>query len=180
MGRPTLLTPELAQDIALRVRAGASLEVGAGSAGISTSALMRWLQVARALSRGDRSRRGLYLEFLEAIEKARHEAHMYALGTIRKAMDKHWQAAAWFLERRYPQEYGRAERVDLERILATMLFVMAQEVDDRSAVSRVAAKLVSALGLEIEPIPALAAGDDGAPVRRVVVVRAEPPADAVR
>ncbi len=153
MGRPTLLTAELAERIASAVRGGSSLAVAAAYAGIAESTLSKWLAVARALARGDDSlasqgdvgRSEEYLEFLERIEKARADAHVGALAVIRNAMageillDRNWKpvldeqglprrrpgewtAAAWFLERRYPQEYGRTERVDLERILATILF----------------------------------------------------------
>lgn len=31
---------------------------------------------------------------------------------IRKAFDKHWQAAAWFLERWFPEQYAAKSRVE--------------------------------------------------------------------
>ncbi len=95
-------------------------------------------------------------------------------------MDTEWQAAAWFLERRYSEMYGRTERVVLDRLVAMALVVIAQEVADRGALSRVAQRLVDAFGVEVPPVAALHAGADAAPARRVALIKAEPPADAVR
>lgn len=49
----------------------------------------------------------LYLEFYDTVKKAQLEAKMGALRNIRNAGKKSWQADAWFLERRYRQQFGR-------------------------------------------------------------------------
>lgn len=45
------------------------------------------------------------------IKKAETKYKAYLLQTIRKSAEtRDWKAAAWLLERKYPQEYGRVER----------------------------------------------------------------------
>lgn len=46
-----------------------------------------------------------------AIEKAEGEAE--ASHTAKVSADKSWQASAWWLERRHPDDYGRRDRVDV-------------------------------------------------------------------
>ena len=52
-------------------------------------------------------------EFSEAIKKARAEAVQGYLRTIKTAADNGtWQAAAWWLERVLPDQYGRKTTVE--------------------------------------------------------------------
>ena len=37
------------------------------------------------------------------------------IGLIQKAAEKTWQASAWWLERRYNEEYGKRERIDMKQ-----------------------------------------------------------------
>lgn len=53
-----------------------------------------------------------YPEFVDRVEKARGDTVVRALGVIQKAMPDSWQAAAWLLERRYPDEFGRRQRLE--------------------------------------------------------------------
>lgn len=48
-------------------------------------------------------------EFSDAIKKAEVECKAGRIVIILRAADKSWQAAAWFLERRYPAEFARKE-----------------------------------------------------------------------
>jgi hypothetical protein len=52
--------------------------------------------------------------FSDALEKAEADAKMAAIANIHQAGRKSWQASAWYLERRYADEFGRRERVDVE------------------------------------------------------------------
>ena len=45
--------------------------------------------------------------FSVAIKKAEAECKVARIATILKASEKSWQAAAWWLERRCPDEYSR-------------------------------------------------------------------------
>lgn len=52
-----------------------------------------------------------YLDFADAVQKARATVAVQCLAVIRTAGAKGtWQAAAWYLERTMPQKYGRYNR----------------------------------------------------------------------
>lgn len=50
----------------------------------------------------------------KAIDETKDRAKSIAIQAVFQAMDKNWQAAAWFLERSYPNEYGRKDRIDMD------------------------------------------------------------------
>lgn len=100
MPRPTKLTPKLQERIVGFVRAGAYVETAAAAAGISKETLYSWL------------RRGAadevpFAAFAEAVEEAQALAEMRDLALIGKAAETEWTAAAWRLERKFPDRYGR-------------------------------------------------------------------------
>lgn len=59
-------------------------------------------------------------EFTALIKKAESEMKERALKVINQAAQNgQWQAAAWLLERREPNEYGRQDRVRIEDVRGT-------------------------------------------------------------
>lgn len=105
MPRPTKLTPKLQERIAGFVRAGAYVETAAAAAGVSKVTLYAWLKRGAA---GD----GPFAAFAEAIEEAQALAEMRDLALIGKAAETEWTAAAWRLERKFPDRYGRRTRLE--------------------------------------------------------------------
>ena len=95
MGRgPTQRTPENAKKIMDALRMGATYELACGYAGISKDTFDRWRATDAAFAAQVKEAEGAAaVGWLAKIEKAANE------GT--------WQAAAWKLERRYPEQYGR-------------------------------------------------------------------------
>jgi len=76
--------------------------------GVSKAAWYRWLQ------EGEVAKSGLKRDFVDAIKRAEKEAIIKNVAVIQKAAeDGNWQAAAWWLERKYFQDWGRKEKVDL-------------------------------------------------------------------
>lgn len=74
-------------------------------AGISKSSLYEAIAAGQA---GDkRYARGLAVKLVEAMDEAQARAAMRWMGKIEVASKKDWRAAAWMLERRYPEDYGR-------------------------------------------------------------------------
>ncbi|ASR84102.1 HTH DNA binding domain protein [Arthrobacter phage Wheelbite] len=49
-------------------------------------------------------------------DRARAVAEMRALGIVTSAFGDHWQAAAWFLERTRPDQYGNRGRLAVEGV----------------------------------------------------------------
>jgi hypothetical protein len=104
-GRRTKYTPETVEKITQAIRLGATYRLACDYAGISEETFAQW--------------RNTKPEFSEAVKAAEGEGAIKWLALIDRAAngitDKDgnlvqapsWQAAAWKLERRYPQMYGR-------------------------------------------------------------------------
>lgn len=108
MGRPTILNEEIQRRLIEAFNLGqTSIETACAYAGIAPSTYYSWMSKGRE---GQAS----YIEFTEAIEKARADAVMINLAVIRKAAQSgHWQAAAWWLERVLPGQYGRRQQIEV-------------------------------------------------------------------
>lgn len=106
-----MITQEIVDGIVLGVRTGAPMKVAAAAQGISEATLYDWL----AAGAGRRSKcepLPLHSELSERVTKAKAEAHLLAVGTIRGAIAKgNWQAALAWIRMRYPAHYS--ERVEV-------------------------------------------------------------------
>lgn len=102
MARQSKLTPETQKKIVSAISEGNYLETAAAIGGVSTTTFFRWLQ------EGEQAAAGLKREFWEAVKKAEAEAEALRVSRISKAgKDGNWQADAWYLERRYPERWGK-------------------------------------------------------------------------
>lgn len=94
MGRRSKYTPETVAKIIQAIDLGATYELAAGYAGISTDTMTRW-QDQRA-------------DFAEQLREAEGRASVKWLAKIEQAANIDWKAAAWKLERRHPNLYGKS------------------------------------------------------------------------
>lgn len=110
----------VADAIVQALRAGAYIEDAAEAAGVGESTVYAWIKrgqeyapdLAKGLASVPASHRP-YVEFAEAVEKARASAVVFNIALIRQAaIAGNWKAAAWWLERTRPGQYGRQIRVD--------------------------------------------------------------------
>lgn len=108
MGRPVKLTADVHAEIVKRLASGCSVEVAAAASGVSRRTVFSWLERGRTASRDNApASETPFIEFADAVERARAEVEVLALATIMNAARKGaWQAAAWFLERTNPEEYA--------------------------------------------------------------------------
>ena len=107
MARPPIdLTPELQETIIGALRAGNYIETAAALVGIHHDTLREWVKKGR---KGDPR----YEEFAAAVTAAIASAEARDLAVIGKAAGEHWQAAAWRLERRFNDRWGRKNDVAL-------------------------------------------------------------------
>ena len=121
-GRPTKLTPEVQAKICEAIRAGNYIETAAAFAGIRKSTLYDWLR------RGQRASHGLYRSFSEAVEKAQADTEARDVALIAKAAaEGNWKAAAWRLERKFPERWGRREHHLVDANVNGMLKVTADD-----------------------------------------------------
>lgn len=108
-----LLTEDLIRQISDVIRQGAYVETAVAFCGISKDSFYRWLRLAQSENPPPFTK-----ELSYAIEKALGEAELRDLAVIdRAAQQGVWQAAAWRLERRSPQRWGRQAKVQLEHSL---------------------------------------------------------------
>ncbi|GGA31944.1 hypothetical protein GCM10007416_00600 [Kroppenstedtia guangzhouensis] len=129
MARPEKLTPELQQKVVDAIRMGNYIETAAAFSGISKDTLYRWLK------QGRRAKRGKYREFSDAVEKALAESEMRDVAVIATAAKENWQAAAWRLERKFPDRWGRRQKVDAQlehsgQVSGNDTVVVQQIIDD--------------------------------------------------
>ncbi len=112
-GRPDLLTDEVQRTIVGALRLGHYMETAAALAGVNKDTVYGWLK------RGARVRAGRVppskqtdfdkraAAFSDAVSRAMAEAESILLGYIARAAAEDWRAAAWRLERRAPERWGR-------------------------------------------------------------------------
>lgn len=92
------------------IRAGNYMETAAAYAGINRDTLYEWMKKGRAARTAGRN--NIYSRFVEELELALAQGEVRDLAIIGKAAEQVWQAAAWRLERRMPDKYGRRTRVE--------------------------------------------------------------------
>lgn len=110
MSRPSKLTDETKRKLVLALRAGNDQKVAAQMAGIGETTFYRWLELAE---QPDAKKE--YREFRELIQRTIAEAEIDAIARIQQAASNgRWQAAAWWLERKYPERWGRNDKIRAE------------------------------------------------------------------
>ncbi len=96
MGRRKKLTPELIDKLVEAISIGCTDKHACEYVGIAVSTFYAWKE------NGRNEKEPIYIEFLEAIQKANARNVIANLAVIqRAAKEKQWQAAAWLLERRH-------------------------------------------------------------------------------
>lgn len=106
MGRPSKLTPERQKRIVDAIRAGNYVETAAEYAGIGKTTFYRWME------QGEQASHGIYREFRDAVMRARAEAEARSVALIQKAAPDDWRAAAWWLERAFPDRWGPRQKLE--------------------------------------------------------------------
>jgi transposase-like protein len=110
MARPTKLTPEVEAALLDAIDAGVSYALAARSAGIAESTLDTWRR------RGERLPSSPHGAFLTRLKRAE------ALAAVRwcrrlDGLPTNWQAMAWKLERRHPDDFGQKKDDTAEKVL---------------------------------------------------------------
>lgn len=102
------LTPELAREAIRLVQNGASNSDVISYLGVAESTFYAWLRDPQ---------NDAQVELAQGLKKAETERKLWHLQRIHKAAEEgDWKASAWYLERRYPNEYARTQRITGEVI----------------------------------------------------------------
>lgn len=104
VGQPSKLTEEIKEKLFGSIKMGLSYKDAAILAGISERTFHNWKR------RGEEATSGQYFQFVQELKKAEVIGKATLLGEIRS--DPSWQAKAWILERRHPDEFGR-QRIEV-------------------------------------------------------------------
>lgn len=124
-GRPSKLTQELVDKIVPIIRQGNYIDVAAASAGVSKDTFYTWLRLGARVNAGEMPARGtgkagaytraelaLFAALDSGVHQAVAEGQVFDMDRIDRAADAGvWQAAAWRLERRFPELYARRAEV---------------------------------------------------------------------
>ena len=114
-GRYTKLTPELQQEFIAAIESGLTNKSACDYVGIDESTFYSWLNIARkaeleAAENGTKIPKNIkpFSEFSKSLKKAEARFKAYHCKNIKRAGDEGaWQASAWLLERKFPEEYGK-------------------------------------------------------------------------
>ena len=113
IGRPRLLTPERAERILDAIGKGATRVEAARAAGVHKATVLRWMQ------EGEAAESGLLRDFHDRVREADAAVSLAMCQVVTTAAHNgSWQAAAWWLERRRPDDYGRHLAVRREALSA--------------------------------------------------------------
>lgn len=99
-GRTTKCTPEVIKACADAIAEGASIEGACLLSGISVSTYYNWR------ARGEEGEEP-FTAFLEAVKGSETVIESRLVEMILDVVPDKWQAGAWFLERRFPERWGR-------------------------------------------------------------------------
>jgi len=109
-----LYTPARHKKIVRSVRKGLPLGVSGQLAGLGKDTLHEWI----AKGRYEPEKYPQYVKLLSDIEKARavrESEHVAKIEKVALSEDpKTWTAAAWFLERTNPDDWGRKDRMQVQ------------------------------------------------------------------
>ena len=111
MPRKLKLTPELIKEAVELVKMGNYTETVCQYLGIGETTWYRWMK------EGENARSGIKREFWESIKRAESHAEIRNVGIIQKAAEKAkddpklWVAAMTFLERKFPDRWGKKDKV---------------------------------------------------------------------
>lgn len=110
-GRPSKLTDETQKIIVDRLVRGNFQNEASAGAGIDAVTFCRWMEKGQR----DEPQFERYRQFRQAVIVANAECQDVQLTRINRAASiGTWQAAAWILERRFPEEWGRKDKVQHE------------------------------------------------------------------
>lgn len=124
-GRPSKLDSDTQQKFIEAVREGLPYATACALSGIADTTFVNWRN--RAETEPDSP----YVGFMRAVKEAEAEAERANVKRIRSAADNgQWQAAAWILERRHPDKWGRTDRQEQQHSGQVEIVVRREQKTD--------------------------------------------------
>lgn len=107
---PRKLTEDVEKRLCEAIALGCSKTMASRLAGVDPSTLWRWTEQGEADLAQEKD--SAYCKLRNGLKKAEAAFQAYALTVIHDAAPKNWQAAAWLLERKHPEEWARKDRTE--------------------------------------------------------------------
>ena len=112
-GRKPKLTATVVKRCIELKKGGANNKDIAAAVGVSEASFYAWIQEKD--SEGNAlEKKPLEAELMEGLKKAEADYKNALLDSIKLAGEKDWKAHAWLMERKYPAEYARTDRLQAE------------------------------------------------------------------
>jgi hypothetical protein len=131
-GRPRVIDDVKRGEICALVAGGCSLREAARYVGCGINTIRRELE--------------RNAEFSSKVRRSQGDAQLSPLRAIQLASAKHWRAAAWFLERAYPERFARRDPATLNarqarRLLGDVIDIIRREIHDSYMQGRLVKRL---------------------------------------
>ena len=104
-GRPTKLTPDVQEAIVDGINAGLTYRMSCARAGVTHATFYRWLE------KGETAKSGAFREFCDTVSRAKADSALRLVSQITLQAPTDWRAAAFLLERRFPDDYGKRSEI---------------------------------------------------------------------
>lgn len=134
IGAFTRLTPHVHDTIVKFLKSGNYLEVAAGCAGVSFTAVRQWIATGnkeialREDGKKPRPELDHYVVFAKDVISAETEAEARATMQIVKAGETNWNAAAFYLERKFPKRWSPQVHVHVTQELEGFLNALERKL----------------------------------------------------
>jgi hypothetical protein len=106
-GRPTVWNPERQAALLGAIEQGVPLKQAAAIAGVSYDTLNYWQNRGENESAPEE-----YRQFCQLLRRSQAVAMQVHLSSICDAAKRDWRAAAWMLERRFPEDFARTQQFE--------------------------------------------------------------------
>ena len=120
IGRPSKLTPETKEQLFAALQRGLSYKDSCIHAGIDFSTFCIWR------NKGKIRKSGPFSDFLKELKRVQVDGKLALINKVRA--DKTWQSHAWLLERQYPDEFARRERIEQSGGIDVTIKKIVQEI----------------------------------------------------
>jgi len=107
VSKTTILSEAIQNAMVEAIEGGNYATTAAEAAGIGKSTHYEWME---------KGEQGIepYAEYADAIKKAEAIAEQNAVKVIKEASRDNWTAGAWYLERKFPDKWGRKDKLTQE------------------------------------------------------------------